>query len=252
MTRQTIDRLLDQAEDRHAVRILYAAESGSRAWGFPSPDSDYDVRFLYVAAPDAYLAVQEPPSALEFGDGDLIDGSGWELRKALRLTWGGNVTLFEWGQSPIIYRNIARFRVRLWEAIRPYFHPVKGMHHYLGTAKGMIKREWQGDTINLKRYFYVIRPVLAARWIAAHGTPPPIRFGQLLPSLSEADIRREIDALLALKLEAREGDRVPRRPELESFLETEIDRLWERAGEIHFTPPSSEALDRFFREWLMS
>ena len=68
------------------VRVLYAAESGSRAWGFASPDSDHDVRFIYAHERDWYVSLWEDRDVVERGiDEKLVDLAGWDIRKALRL-----------------------------------------------------------------------------------------------------------------------------------------------------------------------
>ena len=108
-----ITAALAALEAQHGIRILYACESGSRAWGFPSPDSDYDVRFIYVHPLDWYLGLDEGPDTLNFPVDDELDLAGWELRKTLRLLRGSNAALFEWLQSPIVYHEAPGFRARL-------------------------------------------------------------------------------------------------------------------------------------------
>src|SRR3954468_4332579 len=101
-----IQNKLKQIEEHYKVKVLYACETGSRAWGFPSPDSDYDVRMIYVHEPDWYLSLSEGKDAIEAMDGDL-DVTGWDFRKCLRLLWKSNGTLLERIQSPIVYRDTA-------------------------------------------------------------------------------------------------------------------------------------------------
>ena len=122
-------------EAQHGIRILYACESGSRAWGFPSPDSDYDVRFIYCHSTDWYLRLDEGPDTLNFPVDDELDLAGWELRKALRLLRGANASLFEWLQSPIVYHEALGFRAQLAPLLPPAFNLKAGLHHYLGQLR---------------------------------------------------------------------------------------------------------------------
>ena len=69
---------LDEVEQSCDVEILLAVESGSRAWGFASPDSDYDVRFIYLQRPENYIRIDD--------DKDYID---WELDEEIRILWSG-------------------------------------------------------------------------------------------------------------------------------------------------------------------
>ena len=103
--RKEVLRRLDAVEREEDVRVLYACESGSRAWGFASPDSDYDVRFIYVHRPDWYLSIVDRRDVIERPIVDEYDLSGWELRKTLRLFRKSNPPLIEWLGSPIVYRE---------------------------------------------------------------------------------------------------------------------------------------------------
>ena len=103
--RDRILHQLQQLEKTEGITILHAVESGSRAGGFPSPDSDYDVRFIYVRSCEAYLRLEKRRDVLELPIDEELDISGWDLDKALRLLHGSNPTLFEWCQSPIVYKT---------------------------------------------------------------------------------------------------------------------------------------------------
>jgi predicted nucleotidyltransferase len=158
------------------VRILYACESGSRAWGFPSPDSDYDVRFIYVHPPAWYLGLDEGPDTLNFPVDDELDLAGWELRKTLRLLRGSNAALFEWLQSPIVYHEAQGFRSQLAPLLPLAFNLKAGLHHYLGQLRRGVEEDLVGEEVRLKRLFYALRSALAARWIRARHTLPPMEF----------------------------------------------------------------------------
>jgi predicted nucleotidyltransferase len=208
------------------VRVLYACESGSRAWGFASPDSDWDVRFLYVHPLDWYLSVSEHRDVIELPIVDDLDINGWELRKALRLMRKGNPVLLEWLNSPIRYRVDADFLATIRALAEAHYSPIVCFHHYLHTAHN----NWRGyphePTVKLKKYLYVLRPVLACRWIEAGRGMAPMEFIHLVEAtVTDADLRAAIDQLLVLKRASGEIGLGPSIPEIDAFLMSEIARL---------------------------
>lgn len=211
---------LAEIERRHAVRVLFACESGSRGWGFASPDSDYDVRFLYVHRPEWYLRVEAQRDVIELPISDELDIGGWELRKALRLLHRSNPTLFEWLDSPLVYREDAALAARL-RALAPRFHStLKGRWHYLAMARKNFRGHLQGDTVRLKKYLYVLRPLLAVEWLDAGRGMPPMRFADLAAAtVRDPALAAEINALLAVKMAAGEAHYGPRYPRIHAYIE---------------------------------
>ena len=104
--RETILEKLDEIEKRENIKILHCIESGSRAWGFASPDSDYDVRFIYVRPKEFYLRLDKTRDVIEWQLDDTLDINGWDLQKPLRLLHSSTPTLFEWNNSPIVYKTM--------------------------------------------------------------------------------------------------------------------------------------------------
>lgn len=209
---------LKAIEHQFDVRILYACESGSRAWGFASPDSDYDVRFIYVHKADYYLSIDEFRDVIEVPINDLLDINGWELRKALRLFRKTNAPLYEWLQSPIVYAADADFASDMKAWMPTYFSLRAGMHHYLSMAKGVLAGELSGEMVKLKRYFYALRPVLAAKWIADMQSVPPMDFKSLSTLLPEP-ISVRVDELLATKVKVDESYMIERKSAINAFIE---------------------------------
>ena len=209
---------LRDIEQRYNVRVLYACESGSRGWGFASPDSDYDVRFLYVHRPEWYLRVEAQQDVIELPIDDELDVCGWEWRKALGLLKGANPTLIEWLDSPVVYQEDETVVAELRALIPAWFSPLRARWHYYSMARKNFRGYLQGETVRLKKYFYVLRPLLAARWVEAGKGVPPMRFAELLAG-SElcAPLRAEIDALLEIKQRAGEAEYGPKRPFLHAF-----------------------------------
>ena len=215
-----ISAALASLEAQHNIRILYACESGSRAWGFPSPDSDYDVRFIYTPPLDWYLGLDENPDTLNFPVDDELDLAGWELRKTLRLLRGSNAALFEWLQSPIVYHEAPGFRAQLAPLLPLAFNGKAGLHHYLGQLRRGVEEELVGEEVRLKRLFYALRSALAARWIREKHTLPPMEFAPLC-ALLPAELQGVVNELLAQKAYSNEKTMVARPGALVDFLAAE-------------------------------
>lgn len=246
-----IQTALAQLETTHGIRILYACESGSRAWGFPSPDSDHDVRFIYCHPREWYLALDEGPDTLNFPVDEELDLAGWELRKALRLLRGSNASVFEWLQSPVVYHEALDFRTRFAPLLPAAFNLKAGLHHYLGQLRRGVEEELLPEEVRIKRLFYALRSALAARWIRERQALPPMAFAplcELLPSALHADV----DKLLATKALANEKTVVPQPAALVKFLRQEFE-VGQAARETLPMPRGGSAaaeLDGMFRELL--
>jgi len=236
-------------EAEHNIRILYACESGSRAWGFPSPDSDYDVRFIYVHALDWYLGLDEGPDTLNFPVDDELDLAGWELRKTLRLLRGSNAALFEWLQSPIVYHEAPGFRAQIGPLLPLAFNLKAGLHHYLGQLRRGVEEDLIGEEVRLKRLFYALRAALAARWTREQHTLPPMEFAPLR-ALLPADLQGTVNELLAQKAHSNEKTTVARPGALVEFLAAEYAAgQAARAGvPVPRQTGLLESLDRLFQQ----
>jgi len=230
-TRDTILSRLHDIESDHGVRVLYACESGSRAWGFPSPDSDYDVRFIYLRPRDWYLSIdlEHRRDVIECPIDGSLDITGWDLRKALRLLRNSNPPLIEWLGSPIVYWDKYEIRSRMRALAERFYSPKNCVHHYLHMAQGNCHKYLSGPRISYKRYFYVLRPILAIHWIERGMGVMPTEFAKLVAGVVEApELRAAIDRLLADKLASNERDKRPRIESISAFIESELARI-ERA-----------------------
>jgi predicted nucleotidyltransferase len=243
-------RIMDELaaiERTHDVKILYACESGSRGWGFASPDSDYDVRFLYVHKLDWYLRVEPQRDVIEKPIDDELDVSGWEIRKALQLLHRSNPTLLEWLDSPVVYLADEAHVSGLQALARAFFAPIRGRYHYLSMGKKNFRGYLQGDEVRFKKYLYVLRPLLAVRWIDSGKGMPPMRFADLVAgTVADADLLGEINELLAIKMSAGEAELGPRRPAIHGFIET---MLLEAEIEADYKRPEGDVamLDGFLQ-----
>lgn len=240
---------LSMVEKERNVRILYAVESGSRAWGLASPDSDYDVRFVYVRPAEEYLRIDEAPDFIEWQLDDVYDINGWDLGKALRQISKGNAVFFEWLNSPVVYRDSDE-----WETVRSaavnYFSVRAALRHYCGLAKNtFLTFLSQQEKVSCKKYFYALRPLLAARYIDNCREPPPVEFAELMKQDLPVELRTSIEELLDIKLKTGEKEKIPAVPVVSRFIENELN-TWcgvSAAAEDDRNWDSSE-LNKVFRE----
>ena len=247
---ESIRRKLDEIEETEQVKILHCVESGSRAWGFPSPDSDYDVRFIYVRQPEAYLRLEGIRDVIEWQLDDVYDINGWDVQKYLRLLYKSNPTVFEWKNSPVIYRTSPE-----WEQVAAvtdqYFQPRHLLYHYLSMARSNAHAYLRGEEVSLKKYFYVLRPLLACRWIMDRGTPPPIEFDRLTEAELPASLYETVEQLLAQKRSTPEMGKGAHISVLDSFIHAEFDELDNAAELLPGKPDRSwEPLNAVFRQLL--
>lgn len=240
---------IKKIEQEHNVKVCYAVESGSRAWGFPSKDSDYDVRFIYVHHKDWYLSIEQKRDVIELPISNLLDINGWELRKALRLFQKSNPPLMEWLHSGIVYYQAFSLVDKMKAIQDQVFLPQSALYHYLNMAKGNYRDYLQDDQVKIKKYFYVLRPLLACNWIERFNTIPPIKFQELVEKiLDNGLLKQEILTLLERKISGDELNLEPKLTVINDYLEEEISRMEEyskmlRISKTDLTPQ----LDSLFR-----
>ena len=247
-----IQQQLTRLETQHNIQILYAVESGSRAWGFASVNSDWDIRYIYVHRPEWYLQIDDKKDSQEEMLPNDLDLAGWELRKALRLFRKSNPSMLEWLDSPIVYREQFTTAGRLRELQKQYFNPRACLHHYLSMAEANYNDYLLKDMVRTKKYFYALRPILACDWIRTTDTMAPTEFVKLLDSqVHDHALRHEIDGLLVRKSSGEELAEEPRIPLLHDFLSEKLAFYKEYAKQLPpMTMPDTEALNALFRETL--
>lgn len=251
-TQERIEDALNAIEAAEQVRILYAVESGSRAWGFASTNSDWDVRFVYVRPTAWYLSIQNRRDVLEFPIDDGLDIGGWDIRKALQLFARSNPSLCEWLRSPIVYRETLSTAARLRTLSAHFFSPSSCVRHYLHMADGNYREYLRRDTVRLKKYLYVLRPVLACCWVERHESMPPVEFAKLVEDQLPPHLRRTVERLLERKRSGEELDEGSRLPEINQFLETKMAHFRNSSASFPQGPrPDLDTLDELFRECLL-
>jgi predicted nucleotidyltransferase len=243
----SIGRELRRIEQAYDVRVLYACESGSRAWGFASQDSDYDVRFLYVHSRDWYLSIEDRRDVIEEPISDGLDLSGWELRKTLRLLRKSNPPLLEWLKSPVVYAWDEDFVSEFKQLADEYYSPARCFQHYLHMAFGNAREYLKQEQVWTKKYLYVLRPLLACRWIERNMGQVPMLFDELVEGVVEdGDVRAAIANLVAGKKAGDELDRSPKDIVLGRYIEAELASLKHIQAEEESAPDPAE-LNRFFQ-----
>ncbi len=250
---ERIRQNLAQVEAEQCCHVLYACESGSRAWGFASPDSDYDVRFVYVPAASWYFALDQQKDTIEAMLPGDVDLAGWELIKTLRLFASCNLPLNEWLDSPVVYADPHGFRQRLSAAIPEFFNPRKAMFHYLSIAAKSLDLRQPDRSIPIKKLFYVLRPLLAGLWIERSRQMPPTDFHAMLkaPDLVPAPLAEQIHQIYQLKQTAVEKQSFIIPAELNAWIDDTRQRLEAIALDLPASPGGRRSdLDAIIRHYL--
>ena len=194
---ENIKHILSEIEKDNKIKILYACETGSRAWGFPSPDSDFDVRFIYMHHRDWYLSLHHQKDTIEVMNGDL-DITGWDLRKALTLLKRSNAPLIERFNSPMQYFADPRFETDFKELITKYYSPIAAFFHHHSLAKKFWEELKDQQEFKLKTYFYLVRSLLSCNWIIRDGSVVPMHIEGLMQYI-EDDYKLRLRKLIVLK-----------------------------------------------------
>jgi predicted nucleotidyltransferase len=251
---QTIIQQLRNIETEENVRILYACESGSRAWGFPSKDSDYDVRFLYIRKPEAYLSIFEHRDVIERPISDMLDINGWDLKKGLHLFQKSSTPLLEWLESPIRYEEKYSVAQRIRALSPQSFSPKSSIYHYLNMARGNYRDYLQGSEVKIKKYFYVLRPLLACAWIEKYNEVPPLDFNVLVRDLipQGSELQKAVQNLLSRKISGDKLNLEPRMDVINMYLEDRIAHYEVVASAFdQSVGVTDEVLDDLFRSALI-
>lgn len=221
---------LDNIEKQHDVKIIHAIESGSRAWGFPSPDSDYDVRFIYMHPKDWYVSVFEKRDVIELPVDEVLDINGWDIKKVFQLMTKANGPLYEWLQSPIVYRQMqAQYSMLLKTALKNY-NALGVFHHYKSMTKSKtLELQQSDDQVKLKTYLYALRTALCCEWIIENDTQPSVVFHELLHSFfvreNNESLKSAIAEILLKKQGATEKTLIPRSKPIDQYLINALKRF---------------------------
>lgn len=245
---EIIAQKLNEIEQQNNVKILLACESGSRAWGFASTDSDFDVRFIYINTKNHYLSIENHRDVIELPVNEVLDISGWDVKKALGLYYKSNSALYEWLQSPILYTYNVQFLQYMQQHMNYYYSTVAGINHYLSMTKSTYTGDLQGEDVRIKKYFYALRPILAAKWIADKAEVPPMEFAQLRTIIANDIIQKQIDLLMARKADSDEKTLIKPVMPLHDFIEDTMAYCTDKRAELIEQKGNREELNSYFRQ----
>lgn len=220
--RKDIQQKLLDIEKKETVKILHAVESGSRAWGGASPDSDYDVRFIYIRRKEDYLKLNESKDVIDWQLDEVLDINGWDLKKVLKQFYRGNATLFEWSNSPIVYKTTELWK-QIYDEAKGCFSIKAAAYHYYGTAKSTYMKYLQDESVKYKKYFYALRPLLAGKYIQEFQGPPPVLFDDLMKMIIPAELHKGIDELLEIKKKSDEKEKGAQISVIQDFIINELE-----------------------------
>lgn len=218
---------------------MRVVESGSRAWGVESPDSDYDVRFIYVRSEEDYLRLEPKRDVIEWKLDEVLDINGWDLKKTLVQIHKGNANIFEWANSPIVYKDTEEWQ-RIYEVCRPYFSVKSAWAHYVGLARSTSMRFLQEEKVSYKKYIYALRPLLTCMYIEKTRGIPPVRLRDLLSQELPKSFVENVENMLQVKEQENEKTLNPRIKELDEFIGEKI---------CHFEELIANAEDDRIKEW---
>lgn len=235
---------LQEVELKYDVEILFAVESGSRAWGFASPDSDFDIRFVYKRKMEKYLSLWDSKDSIEFMTEDDLDGSGWDLKKATLLLAKSNASFLGWLFSPIVYLNRGGTLDAMKQLAIENFNPVSGFYHYVGMNKGFYEQLDSKD-LKIKAFFYATRTAFCANWILKNETIPPVLF-QNLYSLIDEESARSLNELIERKAQTKESGKTEIDEKLISLVKNIVLENNNLKDAIKTKKANAADFDRFF------
>lgn len=237
---------LREVEKENNIEILFAVESGSRAWGFASPDSDYDVRFVYRKKKEEYLSLWESKDTIEFMTEDDLDGSGWDLKKATTLLAKSNASLLGWLFSPIIYIDNGKTLNAMKALATENFIPVSGFYHYHSMNKGFYEQiRMENGNMNLKTFFYAARTSFCANWILRFGSIPPVEFKKLY-TLFDEESARLLNALIEKKGSTNESGKSEIDERLTELIKRIVIENMERKDSLETRKVNRDDFEHFF------
>jgi predicted nucleotidyltransferase len=250
MTLETIKEQIKKLEEEQQIRVLYSCESGSRAWGFASPDSDFDVRFIYARKQSDYLKITDSIDVIELPINDLLDMGGWDIKKALKLFLKSNSPLYEWLQSPIVYQDNSGFAKELQRLMQQYYSLKAGANHYASITFNTLTNDLQNEQAKLKRYFYALRSALACKWIVEKQTVPPMEFGSLRVLIDNPRVEDEIEHLLKLKVISDEKTFIKPNDVINEWLTNVLSDCKDAIDNLPSNHKSTDELDAIFRRYI--
>lgn len=248
-----IKKTLKELELEKEIKILFAIESGSRGWGFPSPDSDYDCRFVYIKLMKQYLKLDLGADYIDLPVDETYDVNGWDLKKLLIHIRKSNPVMWEWLQSPIFYEEIEGVRLDCLKLANLYFDEKAGLYHYRSLARKKLESIQNEAESKLKHYFYALRSTMCCHYIRTHHEIPPMEMSKLIEGLElPCDLKEEVQRLLDIKLQVDEKYTIPQNHMIINYIEDQLTQCEVYAETLQKKKSiTSEPLDQYFRDWVV-
>ena len=180
---------------------------------------------------------------------EVLDINGWDIKKALQLLHKSNQTIFEWCASPIVYLATPEFDV-LKKALPGYFSEKKALYHYWHMAQTNYREYLKGEEVRIKKYFYVLRPLLAAQWILDKKVAPPMLFDELVDEELDENLRPELNRLLEMKKTLPEMGMAPKVQVFNDYIEKVMPEIKEAAELIEETEKDWKFLNELFLQFI--
>lgn len=240
--------IINEIEQKKNIKILYACETGSRAWGFPSPDSDFDIRFIYMHERDWYLSLNHKQDTIEHMDGDL-DITGWDLKKSLTLLKKSNAALIERFQSPIEYYSVPGFKDDFKELVESYYSPTAAFFHHYSLAKKFWEDIEGQEEFKLKSFFYLVRSLLSCNWIIQDKTVLPMHIEGLMQYAEQA-VKDKLRELIRLKAGVGEKYLHSKDPMLNEWILEKLKHVETAGQNLGVNRTDMSLLNEFFLKML--
>ena len=254
-----INKILQQIEKDNDIKIIFAVENGSRAWGMASKDSDYDVRFVFYRPLNNYISLNPSVDVINSAydkdlnlcglQGSLIDISGFDIFKYLKLLLASNPTAIEWLNSSIVYYG--NNNLPLQEYMNNNFNQERLFKHYFSLFQNNY-REFiqQGKSITYKKYLYSMRGLLNAKYVYEFDKIPPLELRQTVDKLRtiiSPDIYKKFEEVIEIKSQGLERDTILRIPEFDAFFNIELQKTF---NNFNTRKPDIKIFDKFLQHEL--
>lgn len=234
--KEKIQNLLKKAETDNDIKIIFAIENGSRSWGMASKDSDYDVRFIFYRKINNYISLSSDKEVLNFAydkdlnpcdvHGSLIDMSGFDIFKYLKLLISSNPTTIEWLNSPIVYYGDNNLPLR--DYMNNNFNQEKLFKHYFSLFRNNYREFIQnGKSITYKKYLYSMRGLLNAKYVYEFDKIPPLDLRQTVEEIKNnipEKVYKKYQNVIEIKSQGLERDVILRIQEFDEFFDTELKK----------------------------
>lgn len=255
-----IQNLLKQIEKDNDIKIIFAIENGSRSWGMASKDSDFDVRFVFKRNLNDYIVLNPAKDVINAAfdkdlkpcdtQGSLVDMSGFDIFKYLKLLLSSNPTTIEWLNSSIVYYGDNNLPIR--EYMRENFNGERLFKHYFSSFKHNYREFIQlGKLITYKKYLYSIRGVLNATYVYEFDKIPPLNLKKTVTELKNnipEEVYAKINEVIEIKSQGLERDIVLRIPEFDEFFNIELQKEFRN---FISKKPDLEIFNKYLREFIL-